>query len=94
VEAPPVPAPSEVPNHEEAADLGSALAGPTAPKGTPKTVRRRFPVRAIVKAPEPAPAPAAVPVAAPPPAAEPPKDDCNPPYYYEGDKKIFKPSCI
>jgi len=30
---------------------------------------------------------------APPPAAE-PSTDCNPPYYYEGPKKIFKPNCI
>ncbi|HSN29456.1 MAG TPA: hypothetical protein VLT45_24365, partial [Kofleriaceae bacterium] len=73
---------------DEAADLGSALAG----KPVQKTVRRKPPVHAAIKAPEPAPAPA--PVAAPAPAAEPAKDDCNPPYYYEGDKKIFKPSCI
>jgi len=87
------PAAAQVPNHEEAADLGSALAGP-AHAGTPKTVRRRWPVKAIVKAPEPAPAPAPAAVAAPPPAPEPAKDDCNPPYYYEGQKKIFKPNCI
>jgi len=98
VAAAPAAAPAQVPNHEEAADLGSALAGPVhaaTPKETAKTVRRRFPVKAIVKAPDPAPAPAPAPVAAPAPAAaEPAKDDCNPPYYYEGDKKIFKPNCI
>ena len=22
------------------------------------------------------------------------KDDCNPPYYFEGQKKVFKPACI
>ena len=58
-------------------------------------MRRRFPVKAIVKAPDPAPAPAPAPVAAPAPAAaEPAKDDCNPPYYFEGNKKIFKPNCL
>jgi eukaryotic-like serine/threonine-protein kinase len=33
---------------------------------------------------------------APPPAAPTadPEPDCNPPYYYEGSKKIFKPNCI
>jgi len=31
------------------------------------------------------------PIAAAPVAA---KDDCNPPYYFEGRKKIFKPACI
>jgi hypothetical protein len=28
------------------------------------------------------------------PAVTPPKNDCNPPYYYEGSKKVFKPSCL
>ena len=26
--------------------------------------------------------------------ALPPKADCDPPFYFEGTKKIFKPSCI
>jgi serine/threonine-protein kinase len=81
----PVPEPVEEPTTSAAADLGSALAAP--PVRT-ATVRRHPPVRAAVKPPEPAPAPAVV----PPP--EPPKDDCNPPYYFEGEKKIFKPSCL
>jgi len=34
------------------------------------------------------------PVVAPPAPAEEPATSCNPPYYYEGQKKIFKPSCI
>jgi len=29
-----------------------------------------------------------------PATADPPKDDCNPPYYYEGSKKVFKPACL
>jgi serine/threonine-protein kinase len=75
--------PVVAPTKSAAADLGSALAAP--PVRT-ATVRRRAPVRAAVKPPEPAP------VVAPPP--EPPKDDCDPPYYFEGDKKIFKTSCL
>jgi serine/threonine-protein kinase len=31
------------------------------------------------------------PVAAPP---EPAKPDCNPPYYFDGSKKVFKPNCV
>jgi serine/threonine protein kinase len=38
-----------------------------------------------------APKPPPAPVAAPPAPA---KDDCNPPYYFEGRKKIFKPACL
>jgi len=45
------------------------------------------------KAKEPAPAPAPVPVKAVAPEAQ-PADDCNPPYYFEGQKKIFKPNCL
>jgi hypothetical protein len=26
--------------------------------------------------------------------AKEPKDSCNPPYYFEGSKKIFKPACL
>ena len=47
---------------------------------------RQIAQKAIAKK-EPTPAPVA---AAPAPA----KDDCNPPYYFEGRKKIFKPACI
>ena len=35
-------------------------------------------------------APAAPPAEPPPPA----KESCNPPYYFEGTKKIFKPACL
>jgi len=81
---------------EEAPAAPLVTPAPLTPERT-ATVRRR-PVRAVVKAPEPAsapkpePEPAPAPVAAP--APEPAKDDCNPPYYFEGEKKIFKPSCI
>jgi serine/threonine-protein kinase len=45
----------------------------------------------------PAAAPAADPPPAPPPAPEArpaAKDNCTPPYYFEGTKKIFKPACL
>ncbi len=42
--------------------------------------------------PKPAPRPEPQPVAKV--APEKPKDDCNPPYYFEGRKKIFKPACL
>ena len=29
-----------------------------------------------------------------PAAAEKPKDECNPPYYFQGQKKVFKPNCL
>jgi serine/threonine-protein kinase len=29
-----------------------------------------------------------------PAVADPPKNDCNPPYYFEGPKKVFKPNCL
>ena len=62
----------------------------------------------IVYVPVPAPAPkpatpppvtaAAAPAAAPAPAPERPsatnKVDCNPPFYFEGTKKVFKPGCL
>jgi serine/threonine-protein kinase len=87
-EPPPEPAakPVEPATKTAAAALGTALAAP--PVRT-ATVRRHAPVRAAVKPPEPV-----APAVAPPPAPEPAKDDCNPPYYFEGEKKIFKPACI
>jgi hypothetical protein len=42
-------------------------------------------------------APAAAPLPPAPPAAKESKsgkDDCTPPYYFEGSKKVFKPQCL
>jgi serine/threonine-protein kinase len=44
--------------------------------------------------PPPPPPIKEVPVVKPPDKPEKPKDDCTPPYYYEGQKKVFKPNCI
>jgi serine/threonine-protein kinase len=60
----------------------------------PKIVRVVRPVQRMAPPPaaRPAPRPEPPPVAKVAPA--PPKDDCNPPYYFEGRKKIFKPACL
>jgi serine/threonine-protein kinase len=41
-----------------------------------------------------APTPTPTPAAAPEPAADKAAADCNPPYYYDGAKKVFKPQCL
>jgi hypothetical protein len=33
-------------------------------------------------------------VVEPPPKKEEKRDDCNPPYYFDGPKKVFKPNCL
>jgi serine/threonine protein kinase len=51
----------------------------------------------ITAAPHPAPLARdkPTPVATPtPPSRSVPAVDCSPPYYFQGDKKIFKPSCV
>jgi serine/threonine-protein kinase len=87
---------------------GSALGEATAAKMAPPVRAPANPMRNRVvmrpkqiqresapqkAAPPPQPPKAAV-AAAPPPAAEPAKPDCNPPYYYDGSKKVFKPACL
>jgi serine/threonine-protein kinase len=63
----------------------------------PAPVVRRLPPRPTpppAKAVVTTKAPAKTVVATPPPEQAPPANDCNPPYYFEGSKKIFKPNCI
>jgi serine/threonine protein kinase len=80
---------------------GSGVAGERTVQRTPpqnNVARNRVMIRPAatrprelpVREPPPPPKPAAAPVAAPTPA--PP--DCNPPYYFEGAKKVFKPACL
>jgi serine/threonine protein kinase len=77
---PPAPAPEPV-----------AMPPPAPPQVAPPA--KRAPVHVVKKAPpKPAPPPAKAPAPPPPPAAKP--ADCNPPYYFDGDKKIFKPACV
>jgi serine/threonine-protein kinase len=74
-----------------AAATPRARAVRTAPPPTPP-VRRAAPAPAP-KPPASAPAPTPVVEAAPATIAS-PAADCNPPYYYEGQKKVFKPACL
>jgi serine/threonine-protein kinase len=63
----------------------------------PAQVIRRLPPRPApvpVKAAVTTKAPVKAPTPAPPPEQAAPANDCNPPYYFEGSKKIFKPNCI
>jgi serine/threonine-protein kinase len=102
----PPPPPDPAPAPEPAADV--VAAPPPAPTRPAMVTRNRVvhpaPAPAARRpAPAPAPAPVEVKAATPPPApapaaapAEAPKPavDCNPPYYYEGQKKVFKPQCL
>ncbi|HEX3770315.1 MAG TPA: serine/threonine-protein kinase [Polyangiaceae bacterium] len=80
-----------------AADATSFLAAtpmPSTPKAAPRVTYAPS-RRAAVEAPAPHPAPLAVPaVPAPVAPVAAPKADCDPPFYFEGTKKVFKPSCI
>lgn len=48
----------------------------------------------IVNKPAAPKAPPTLPAAVPAVAAPVPASDCNPPYYFSGTKKIFKPACL
>jgi serine/threonine-protein kinase len=85
----PVPAPIAVPTIRPPA-AGVTRTKPWQPV---RIARQASPAAAAAKsAPKPR-MPAAVPLPAP---AEQPKasTDCNPPYYFDGTKKIFKPQCL
>ncbi len=94
--APPAPAPvvhdATVAREPAAAPSVDEKPAP-APRPHPivRVAKQAPPMRQIaqktVAKKEPSPAPVA---SAPAPA----KDDCNPPYYFEGRKKIFKPACL
>jgi hypothetical protein len=73
------------------------------PEPAPKDVEPKRPSRTVrvarqVSRPAPSPPPRPAPKPEPPPVAKvapaPPKEDCNPPYYFEGHKKIFKTACL
>jgi serine/threonine-protein kinase len=59
----------------------SATAAPAPPPRAVAAPGRSYPARA----------PAA---AAAPPAPQPASSDCNPPFYFDGKKKVFKPGCL
>jgi serine/threonine-protein kinase len=88
---------------EPAVAATSFLASPPAAAVAPRATRavapaplpmRRAPLDALPA--QRAPGPAAASPAAASPAASPAaaKVDCDPPFYFEGTKKVFKPSCI
>ncbi|APR78733.1 serine/threonine protein kinase [Minicystis rosea] len=72
-------------NEPTAAPTASAKASasPSAAANTVPAAAARAPARAVPAAPRPTAA-AAAPAAA----------DCNPPFYFDGKKKIFKPGCL
>ncbi len=86
------PAPTPTPTTDAAAasattpspassDAGSATSTATATRATPPVVR--VPPVVVPVVPR---------VTATPPSA--PTGDCNPPFYFDGKKKIFKPGCL
>jgi hypothetical protein len=91
---------------EPALSIGEVETKPTtaAPPRAPAIRAPAPPVRPAIRAKAPAPAPVPPVVEVKPPAAEikppaaeakpPAKESCNPPYYFEGTKKIFKPNCL
>jgi serine/threonine-protein kinase len=106
VAAPPPVAAPEPPMPIVSPPSASAAAG--AALAPERTVQRPVPANNIARnrvmirptrvaprelpAREPPPQPKAAP--APPPVAAPAAPDCNPPYYFDGAKKVFKPACL
>ncbi|HSN24836.1 MAG TPA: hypothetical protein VLT45_01085, partial [Kofleriaceae bacterium] len=97
---PPAPAPAPVvhdatvarePARAATRDEKPSAAPTPRPRAIVRIAKQAPPMRQIaqktVAKKEPPPAPVAA-------AAAAAKDDCNPPYYFEGRKKIFKPACL
>jgi eukaryotic-like serine/threonine-protein kinase len=95
VEVPPVVETPEV----AAVATTTIVAPPVTAKASRHTVVYvPSPRRTVVEAPTPAPVRPAALVSAPPApgpvSAPPPKTDCDPPFYFDGAKKVFKTNCI
>jgi serine/threonine-protein kinase len=90
--AEPITGPRQQPKVVYVTRLVQRPAPPPPPKTAPKIVPEAKLAPKPVPEAKPAPKPVPEPVAKVAPA--PPKDDCNPPYYFEGRKKIFKPACL
>jgi serine/threonine-protein kinase len=92
------------PSNASGSALGEATAAKMAPpvRAPVNPTRNRVVIRPKQIQREPAPQKTAPPppqqkaavATTPTPAAEPAKPDCNPPYYYDGSKKVFKPACL
>jgi eukaryotic-like serine/threonine-protein kinase len=105
----PSPAPSPRPSPSAAAAETPPPAASSTPQesaSAPSTKAASPPARAVMHVTPPVPRPAAPPPAkpvvtvapapspTPSPAAPSAKPDCNPPFYFEGTKKVFKPGCL
>jgi serine/threonine-protein kinase len=88
---PPQPPPQPAPQPPQPAPTLHTIAHPAPPQPAPR--KAAPPAKRIAPAPPPPapppPLPPATPHVAPKPAV-----DCNPPYYFVGAKKVFKPACV
>jgi serine/threonine-protein kinase len=98
---PPAPMPPVVAPPAPAMRKTASAPPPRPAPPRPAVVARPQPPPAAKQPPKATTPPAATATAVPPPsppvetpAAKPPATDCNPPYYFEGSKKIFKPACL
>jgi len=109
VAAPPVAAPPvAVPIPAPAAAAPPSLAEPRVPAASDRALDDLRPAKTIHATPSNSggpggtrkrivatpKAPPTLPAAVPAVAAPVPASDCNPPYYFSGTKKIFKPACL
>ncbi len=91
VAAPPIlPAPLGSVSTAAGTGLGESRAAPVRPNANIARTQR-VAIRPIIR---PAPREPTIRESQPAPVAEPTKPDCNPPYYFDGAKKIFKPACL
>jgi len=63
-------------------------------KPAPRPVVKQVATKKEKEEPPPPPVKPVIPEAKPAAAEPPPKNECNPPYYFEGQKKVFKPNCL
>ena len=87
-----VAAPESRPRKARAAEPRPTVTRKVPPQRAVKQVVRTAPRAVEAKTEMIAPPGTAAATAGPEPTTE--KPDCSPPYYYEGDKKIFKPACL
>jgi serine/threonine-protein kinase len=86
---------------DSAAPSESARAAASAQRAAAQAAAQPKTRIVYVPVPAPAPKPVAAPVATPAAPTPPPekpaatsKTDCNPPFFFEGTKKVFKPGCL
>jgi serine/threonine-protein kinase len=91
----PAPPPAQPASEPASVETKATREAPAVRRPVAKPAPRPTTPRIEKKKEEPPPAPIkqSIPEAKPA-AAETPKSDCNPPYYFEGQKKVFKPQCL